>query len=121
MPDDRLYVGAQTKDRMFRGDGLNGSNYHHAEMREGNGIDTLVNFLTSHQQIAIYRARAQRIAALVTEDSKLETLCVLLEQPLTPRKHLGWWFEQYILYTEPKKWRWNTASADKSLSKLFSS
>ena len=119
-PHDRLYVGAQTQDRMFRGDGLNGSNYHHAEMRRGNGNDTPINFLASGDQIYIYRVSAQNIASLVKVDSKLEALRVLLEQPITSKKHLGWWFEQYILYTESKQWRWNTALADKSLSKLFS-
>ena len=44
-PEDRLYVGAQKQDRMFRGDGLNGNNYHHAEMRKGNGDDNPVAFL----------------------------------------------------------------------------
>ena len=117
--DERLYVGSQTQDRMFRGDGLNGTNYHHAEMRMGNGSDTPVNYL-SDNQIEIYRVSAPEIAALVKADSKLQALRVLLEQTFTSRKHLGWWFEQYILYTEPKQWRWNTAAADKSLSKLFS-
>jgi hypothetical protein len=118
---DRLYVGAQTQDRMFRGDGLGGNNYHHGQMRAGNGRDTPTAFLADGQQIAIYRVRAQRIAALVSETRALEALCVLAEQPRTPKKHLGWWFEQYVLYSEPKQWRWNTASADKSLAKVFAS
>ena len=28
--EEKLYVGAQTTDRMFRGDGLGGDNFHHA-------------------------------------------------------------------------------------------
>lgn len=120
-PDERLYVGAQTQDRMFRGDGLNGSNYHHAEMRAGNGTDTPVDFLSVGHQIAIYRVSADRIADQVRRTPVLEPLTALLVQPRTPRKHLGWWFEQYILFAERGLWRWNTAMADRSLSSLFAS
>lgn len=116
---DRLYVGAQTQDRMFRGDGLDGQNYHHAEMRSGNGQDTPELLLNSGQQIAIYRIQAKRIESIVLEKPELEALRVLTIQPRTPKKHLGWWFEQYVLYSEPGQWRWNTATADKSLAKLF--
>lgn len=118
---DRLYVGAQTQDRMFRGDRLDGINYHHAEMRAGNGADTPAAFLAEGHQIAIYRVPAHRIVALVSETPALKELRVLAEQPRTPKKHLGWWFEQYVLYSEPSQWRWNTVSADKSLAKLFPS
>jgi len=118
---DRLYVGAQTQDRMFRGDGLDGNNYHHAEMRAGNGHDNPVAFLSSGQQIAIYRVPAPRIQKLVSETPALEVLHVLALQPRTPKKHLGWWYEQYVLYSEPKLWRWNIAAADKSLTKLYRS
>lgn len=120
-PRDRLYVGAQTQDRMFRGDGLDGNNYHHAEMRAGNGSDTPLALLASGQQIAIYRVVAQRIARLVSDNPALEALHILPEQPRTPKKHLGWWFEQYVLYSEPGQWRWNTSPADRALAKLFTS
>jgi hypothetical protein len=33
IPGERLYVGSQTMDRMFRGDGMRGTNFHHAQMR----------------------------------------------------------------------------------------
>ena len=118
-PEDRLYVGAQTQDRMFRGDGLDGKNYHHGEMRAGNGSDNPVAFLSTGQRIAIYRVPANRIDALVRQTPELEQLRVLAQQPRTPKKHLGWWYEQYVLYSEQKQWRWNTAAADKSLPKLF--
>ena len=120
-PQERLYVGAQTQDRMFRGDGLDGNNYHHAEMRAGNGTDNPAVFLASGQKITIYRAPAHRIKALISTTPTLAKLRVLAEQPITPKKHLGWWYEQYVLYSEPKQWRWNTAMADKSLTKLFAS
>jgi hypothetical protein len=120
-PNDRLYVGAQTQDRMFRGDGLRGNNYHHAEMRAGNGSDNPAAYLASGQEIAIYRVQSQQITAMVSEMSELEVLRELAKQPTTPKKHLGWWFEQYVLFSEPKLWRWNTASADKSIVKLLAS
>lgn len=63
--EDRLYVGAQTQDRMFRGDGLDGRNFHHAEMRAGNGEDSPEAFLKTGYQIAIYRVSAESIAKIV--------------------------------------------------------
>ncbi|OQK17628.1 hypothetical protein AU255_07120 [Methyloprofundus sedimenti] len=119
-PQERLYVGAQTQDRMFRGDGLR-NNYHHAEMRAGNGSDNPASFLASGQQITIFRAPAYQIQALISETPALGLLRVLAEQPRTPKKHLGWWYEQYVLHSEPRQWRWNTAAADKSFAKLFRS
>jgi hypothetical protein len=118
---ERLYVGAQTQDRMFRGDGLDGSNYHHADMRAGNGNDTPVAFLMAGNRVAIYRASSERIAALLQSDPALSRLQVLARQPRTAKKHLGWWLEQYVLFAEPKQWRWNTAAADKALPLLFPS
>lgn len=120
-PDDRLYVGAQTQDRMFRGDKLDGNNYHHADMRSGNGSDNAVAFLNSGQQIAIYRLHAHHIKFLVDNTAELELLRILANQSRTSRKHLGWWYEQYVLHSEPKQWRWNTQGADKTLAKLFRS
>jgi len=120
-PSERLYVGAQTQDRMFRGDGLDGANYHHAEMRAGNGDDTPLTFLRAGRRIAIYRAQADRIAAMIQTQPSLSRLQVLLQQPRTPTKHLGWWFEQYVLFSEPRQWRWNTAPANKVVALLFAS
>jgi hypothetical protein len=118
-PQERLYIGAQTQDRMFRGDGLEGDNYHHAEMRKGNGADNPVAFLNSGNQVSIFRARADAVADLVSRVSNLEELQILTRQPRTPRKHLGWWFEQYVLLSEWGSWRWNTARADKAVAGLF--
>lgn len=116
---ERLYVGAQTQDRMFRGDQMGGSNYHHAEMRAGNGSDTPLAYLQAGNRIVIYRAQAERIAAQVKADPNQSTLQILEQQPRTSKKHLGWWFEQYVLYSEATQWRWNTAPADKELIRLF--
>lgn len=119
--EDRLYVGAQTQDRMFRGDGVDSANYHHAEMREGNGSDNPVTHLRAGKGIDIYRIPAEKIAATVNGTPDLVGLVPLLNQPKTPRKHIGYWFEQYILYAEPGIWRWNTAIADKSIARILSS
>jgi hypothetical protein len=116
--DARLYVGAQTQDRMFRGDGLDGRNFHHAEMRAGNGEDTPEAFFRTGRQIAIYRVSAERIAKIVSENATLDPLRVLPAQPRSAKAHLGWWFEQYVLFSQPGHWRWNTAAADKSLPAL---
>lgn len=116
---ERLYVGAQTQDRMFRGDGMRGGNFHHAQLRAGNGADTALAHLQSGRQIVIYRARAERLAAIIQADPGLEILRVLLRQPLTAKQHLGWWFEQYVLLSEAGQWRWNSASSDHTLSRLF--
>lgn len=118
-PEDRLYVGAQTQDRMFRGDRLNGTNFHHAEMRSGNGAENLEAFLASGKSVMVYRAAAQQIAKLLTTVPELDSLRTLCEQPTSPRKHLGWWLEQYVLHAESKQWRWNTCPADKLVVKLF--
>lgn len=117
--EERLYVGAQTQDRMFRGDRMGGSNFHHAEMRAGNGGDTPLDFLAGGNSIIILRARAENIAALIESDPALTKLQILERQPRTTKEHLGWWFEQYVLMSEPKQWRWNTALPDNKLRKLF--
>ncbi|MFB9886909.1 hypothetical protein [Balneatrix alpica] len=116
---DRLYIGAQTQDRMFRGDGLNGKNFHHAEMRAGKGEDNLENYLKSGKKAVIYRFNAYRIEALVRRQPQLSELLVLLDQRRTPTKHLAWWFEQYALYCEPNVWRWNVQPSSKVLTNLF--
>lgn len=116
---DRLYVGAQTQDRMFRGEGLGGTNFHHAEMRAGNGLDTPMALLQAGRQIDIYRINANQIASLISLDPDLHALKVLLAQLRTSTKHLGWWFEQYILFAEAGSWRWNTAREHSSLPGLF--
>jgi len=119
-PQDRLYVGAQTQDRMFRGDGMRGENFHHAQMRAGNGADTPHALLTGGKSIVIYRSAAQRLSAAIEADPTLARLRTLVEQPQTAKQHLGWWYEQYVLLSEPGQWRWNTATADAALARLFS-
>jgi hypothetical protein len=116
---DRLYVGAQTQDRMFRGDGMGGNNFHHAEMRSGNGTDNPERFLESGQRIEILRISADSINRIVSSSQELECLTPFLQQPKHPKRHTGWWFEQYLLFTEPKRWRWNTDTADKMIGQVL--
>ncbi|MDI4635859.1 hypothetical protein J7U46_22530 [Pelomonas sp. V22] len=118
-PQDRLYVGAQTQDRMFRGDRMRGENFHHAQMRAGNGVDTPHALLLSGKSIVIFRSAAHRLAEVIEADPAHARLRTLAEQPRTTRKHLGWWYEQYVLHSEPGQWRWNTAPADTALGRLF--
>src|SRR4051812_21743440 len=118
--DEKLYVGAQTQDRMFRGDGLSGDNYHHNEMRKGNGEeDNPVAYLRTGRKIEIHRISASAIAEAVRKTSDLTFLEPLLHQPRTARTHTGYWFEQYILYAEPQDWRWNTAAANKAVAQIL--
>lgn len=118
-PGERLYVGAQTQDRMFRGDDQGSKNYHHAEMRSGNDSDTPVTFLRAGREIAIYRVRSQVVADLVTRDPELAPLRQLLVQRRCAKRHLGWWFEQYVLRAEHGQWRWNTKAAARELWELY--
>lgn len=106
---DRLYVGSQTSDRMFRGDGLGGRNFHHAQMRAGNGADTLVAYLRGGGQVDIHRISAQALRCAVQDSTALRHLRPLAEQTL---KHAGYWFEQYLLAEPGPGWRWNTAGAE---------
>jgi hypothetical protein len=117
--NEKLYVGAQTQDRMFRGSGQGGNNYHHNEMRKGNGTDNPISFLRSGQQAAIYRISAAAIERQVSSRSELAFLLPLLRQPRTPKRHVGWWFEQFILFEEPGTWRWNTDPADRAIVQAF--
>jgi len=116
---DRLYIGAQTQDRMFRGDGMGGQNFHHAEMRAGNVNDTPLEFLRSGRSVVIYRAHADSVAAIIQADPKFEPLRPIVQQPRTTKRHLGWWLEQFVLHAERDQWRWNTAPADRALVSLF--
>lgn len=119
--EERLYVGAQTQDRMFRGDNLAGDNFHHAEMRKGNGAKNLISFLRSGQEVDIFRFSGPRISDEVKSNGDLQPLEQLSQQVRTARKHLGWWYEQYVLFREPNVWRWNTDPADKIIKTVVQS
>lgn len=115
---ERLYVGSQTGDRMFRGDGLGGRNFHHAQMRSGNGEDTPVNYLRSGGRVDLHRLAEPFMRRALAEASGLSKLAAPVNS-LT-KKHLGYWLEHLILATERKQWRWNTAAADREAVRMAS-
>jgi hypothetical protein len=106
---DKLYVGSQTADRMFRGDGLAGRNFHHAQMRSGNGDSNLETFVRNGGRADIYRASSASLNEAVDRDEHLKRLAVFVRQP---SKHIGYWFEQAILTFEQDQWAWNTRQAE---------
>lgn len=109
--NERLYIGAQTQDRMFRGDNLDGENFHHAEMRRGRGEDNLVSYLRRGGEVKVYRIAAADIHSVSMSDRGLVRLQKLMQQPLPPRAHQAWWLEQYVLHYELAAWRWNKEGA----------
>lgn len=116
LPEDKLYVGSQTPDRMFRGDGMQGRNFHHAEMRNGNGDRNLISYLKSGGKVDIHRISARGIERSVTGIEKLQVFAPLLRQP---DEHIGYWFEQAILLHEVKDWAWNKQGAKKPAKQVI--
>ncbi|WP_151445818.1 hypothetical protein [Lacisediminimonas profundi] len=107
--EERLYVGAQTSDRMFR---AGPENFHHAQMRAGNGDHNLVSYLRSTGRVAIHRIDTQRIVAGIRKEPELSRLIPITQQPASARFHMGYWFEQCLLTVHEGQWKWNTAKAD---------
>lgn len=118
-PDQKLYVGAQTGDRIFRGDGMGGDNFHHAEMRKGNGAKNLISFLESGKSVEIFRFDGHRMQNAIRGHAGLAHLLAMTQLPLPARKHMAWWFEQYLLHTEGTEWLWNTDGADRVVAKAL--
>ncbi|MBP6902784.1 MAG: hypothetical protein KBC73_22015 [Burkholderiaceae bacterium] len=116
-PEQRLYVGAQTQDRMFRGDGLSGDNFHHAEMRRGRGDDNLGSYLQQTGEVKIHRIDAASILHGANSIPELQKLTRLMRMPLPARAHQAWWLEQYVLHHELRTWRWNKDGAAAHVSK----
>ena len=117
-PADKLYVGSQTADRMFRGDGLKGSNFHHAQMRAGNGERNLEAFVRAGGKVDIHRASSAALREAVKKVDRLRCFSILLQQPT---KHAGYWFEQAILALEPGQWAWNTQGAEDKAKNIVAS
>lgn len=122
---EKLYVGSQSAvDRMFRGDGdaLKGINFHHAEMRNGNSGNNLINFLNSDRSVSIYCIKSQLLIDLTQRlpiFSNIKNLISSIEALSNPRTHTGYWFEQIILRDEFKQWMWNSKGADTKALKLL--
>lgn len=115
---DKLYVGSQTSDRMFRGDVPGPRNFHHGSMRAGNGEDTLVSYLRGGHRVDIHRIDEAGLRRAILGTASLQRLAPLLAQST---KHVGYWFEQFVLYEEGHAWRWNTAPADTRAVAVFRS
>lgn len=109
-PEQRLYVGAQTSDRMFRGDDVPDENFHHAEMRRGRDRDNLESFLAAGGSVDVYRLPMHRFRTQTPQDPVLRRLLAL---PTASRQHLGYWAEQLLLLS-CGPWRWNVAKPSAS-------
>lgn len=118
--EEKLYVGAQTSDRMFRGDKPKVENFHHAQMRKGKGPNNLISFLRSGKEVEVYRFSGSRMRETINSIYEFQLLSMLIRQPLPPRAHLSWWFEQYVLHRELEHWQWNTKGAEKIIQKFLS-
>jgi hypothetical protein len=113
-PHQKLYVGSQTQDRMFRGDGgVGGSNFHHKQMRDG-GSDGggLIDHLRNEGPVEIFRASRERLSQVIASDASLRWM-----RPLLCEKHLGEWCEDLVLMVEKPQWRWNIKPANKEHAK----
>lgn len=117
--EERLYIGAQTADRMFRGDSLAGDNFHHAEMRRGRADDNLESYLRRIGQVSIHRIAAKEIHRLAKSKKELADLVLLMQLPLPPRAHQAWWLEQFVLHHELPTWRWNKDGSHPVVSRFL--
>ena len=114
----KLYVGSQTKDRMFRGDGLDGKNFHHQQMREGNGQNNLEEYLQLGGTVDIFiigKDILEELAAKVTELQFVSA--ILADDSLKRTDQPGWWYEQIILSEEKESWSWNIKGAGSDVKK----
>jgi hypothetical protein len=110
--NERLYVGCQTSDRMFRGDfdkELRGKNFHHHQMRTGRNGDNAETYLKSGMRFDIFVLDAQSLLLKIANDSSLSHLTELMSQL---GNHPGYWLEQFILATQSGRWRWNQKGAE---------
>lgn len=118
--NDLLYVGSQSgPDRMFRGDGLSGLNFHHAEMRKGRGYKNLVTHLNERGSVTIFYAKGVLIAEQLSShpffQGYSDYLRVIAESQRDKRnKKMGHGFaiEQMVLIREGVCWQWNTKGAE---------
>lgn len=115
--EQRLYIGAQTSDRMFRGDDVREENFHHAEMRRGRDRDNLESFLNTEGPVDVYRLPMHRFRTQPVRDPLLQHLLTL---PTSSRQHLGYWAEQLLLLRSGP-WRWNVAAPPTSTAERLRS
>ena len=119
----KLYVGSQKKDRMFRGDGLNGVNFHHREMRKGNGQNNLEEYLQKGGTVDIYIISKDVLERAARESPELKYIAqILADDKLKEDKSVdfpGYWYEQTILYEEKSSWSWNTKGATSNAQEVI--
>ena len=113
----KLYVGCKKeRARMFRG--LNGKNFHHKEMREGNGQNNLEVYLQIGGTVDIFiigKDILEELAAKVTELQFISA--ILADASLKRTDQPGWWYEQIILSEEKESWSWNIKGSGSDVKK----
>ena len=118
--DQKLYVGSQKNDRMFRGPT---NNFHHKQMRKGNGLNNLEEYLKEGKTVDIYIISKDVLVSRAANDPKLKYISVILsDNSLKRTDHPGHWYEQTILFEEKSSWSWNTKgpnSEDKEAIKKY--
>ena len=107
----KLYVGCKKeRARMFRP--LKGKNFHHKQMRKGNGQNNLEEYLQIGGTVDIYIISKDILEILAAEDTELQYMrAILVNSPKKHREHPAHWYEQIILYQEKSSWSWNTQGA----------
>ncbi len=119
----KLYVGSQSgPDRMFRGDKLKGTNFHHAQMRDGHNGHSLERYMEEGGKVDIYAVPSVRLIALADTSSKYKPLLPMAKGIVTlprGRDYAGYWFEQLILREELAQWAWNTKGIDADAKAIF--
>lgn len=117
---ERLYVGSQTLDRMFRADVARGiHNFHHREMRSGCGDDNLESFLAAGGQADILIASADALREIFEHNPALVAIMPALTALTARGKHLAHWIEQHVLMVEAGQWRWNKAGPESMAVRFF--
>lgn len=118
---DKLYIGSQTVDRMHRGDGKGGKNFHHKEMRTGNGSENLENYLKQGNSVTVYILDKAKIESITQNDPDLIHLHEYVRNNSNPKKigYYGYWIEQLILHEEGQNWSWNKKGAEVNVRTLM--
>lgn len=114
-PGQKLYVGSSSaKDRMFRGDGFDGKNFHHEQMRTGNKDRNLERHIALGGQVDVYAASAAQLATLADTSERFKGMLPMARGEVAlsrGRNHAGYWFEQLILRDQGSDWAWNSQGA----------
>lgn len=103
--DDKLYVGAQTSDRMFRGDNCDMENFHHNQMRCDGKERGLVPYLrASGGEVEIFRASTARLLPVIRAEPSARWM-----ESLSGHRHFCELMESLVLLLEqPERiWKWN--------------